>query len=50
MEDVDVASERVFVGEAYEASNMVVTWCKNLEKFFRVAKGTVLILFYIESI
>ena len=50
VENVDVASAGVFVGEAYEAGDMVGTWCKDLEKFFRVVKGTVLIISYIESI
>ena len=50
VENVDVASARVFVGEAYEAGDMVGAWRIDLEKFFRVAKGAVLILVYIESI
>ena len=50
VEDVDVISARVFVREAYEAGDIVGVWRISLEKFFRVVKGTVVILVYIESI
>ena len=50
VENVNVASAGVFVGEAYEAGDIVGVWRISLEKFFRVVKGTVVILVYIESI
>ena len=50
VEDVEVISARVFVLEDCEAGDMVGAWRIDLEKFFRVATGAVLILVYIESI
>ena len=50
VEDVEVISARVFVLEDCEAGDMVGAWRLDLEKFFRVAKGAVLILVYIKSI
>ena len=44
VKDVAVKSARVVVREVYEAGSIEGTWRINLEKFFRVTNGTVIIL------